>query len=383
MSRERLYIIHGMGSDAVGLVGAITTPLSKAGGNVVDLRQDVLHGLFTLYMVVDLAESSLRIDDLRQLTASLSEETGLNLAVDPYVPVARNPDKKNVLLTVIGPDRPGIIASVSAALGKYHANIELAQSVGREGLFLMELLTDISRCSIPVTNLISVLGQQMAAMNTQLVVQTEDVFNKKKRVILFDIASSLMPAPERAELLQLTGIDGAELAELYSVDSKQACVAKAAALLDGFSLEIMNAIVADVRATPDTMELVQTLKTMGYKVALAATACTLLTERVRERLGLDYAFGVAFGCDDDARAFTGEIEPDGVKARSPERTTAELMQRERLSATDITVLSDSPGGGAPGFKLHFDLEAILNLHNDRLVSKEQLRGIVGSFGIPG
>ncbi|MEJ2053763.1 MAG: ACT domain-containing protein, partial [Calditrichaceae bacterium] len=62
MSRQRLYIVHGMGNDAVGLVGGITEPIASAGGNIVDLRQDVLHGLFTIYLVVDLTDCEIRID---------------------------------------------------------------------------------------------------------------------------------------------------------------------------------------------------------------------------------------------------------------------------------------------------------------------------------
>ena len=62
MSRKNFYIIHGMGNDTVGLVGNITTPIAAKGGNIVDLRQDVLHGLFTIYLVVDLADSELRFE---------------------------------------------------------------------------------------------------------------------------------------------------------------------------------------------------------------------------------------------------------------------------------------------------------------------------------
>ena len=85
MSRQRLYIVHGMGSDAVGLVGAITSAIANAGGNIIDLRQDVLHGLFTIFFVVDLAESKLHIDEFGALIKNIGEETGLSLSVDKYV----------------------------------------------------------------------------------------------------------------------------------------------------------------------------------------------------------------------------------------------------------------------------------------------------------
>ena len=113
MTRQRLYIIQGLGNDAVGLVGSITAPISKAGGNVVDLRQDVLHGLFTCYLVVDLSETELRLTELCEMVHKIAEDTGLRMTVEKYVPVPRNPDKKNLLVILLGYDRPGLIATAS------------------------------------------------------------------------------------------------------------------------------------------------------------------------------------------------------------------------------------------------------------------------------
>ena len=82
MAGERLYIVQGRGNDAVGLVGRITSAISGVGGNVLDLRQDVLHGLFTVHLVVDLSGTEVRVDDFRDLIQQLGEDTGLVLAVD-------------------------------------------------------------------------------------------------------------------------------------------------------------------------------------------------------------------------------------------------------------------------------------------------------------
>ena len=150
MARERLFIIHGMGPDAVGLVGRITREIATHNGNIVDLKQDVLHGLFIIYLVVDLSDTPLRIEEFNTVIDRLSEDTGITLQVDTYNPVARNPEKKNMLLILLGADHPGIIASISQLLGNYGINIEFAGNIGREGVFLMELMTDISACTIPV-----------------------------------------------------------------------------------------------------------------------------------------------------------------------------------------------------------------------------------------
>ena len=67
---QKLYIIFGTGPDSVGLVDKITAPISSINGNIIDLRQDVLHGLFTVFMVVDLAGARATVEEVQALVDS-------------------------------------------------------------------------------------------------------------------------------------------------------------------------------------------------------------------------------------------------------------------------------------------------------------------------
>ena len=201
MATQRLYVVHGMGSDAVGLVGQITAPIARARGNILDLRQDVLHGLFTIYLVVDLTGSQLTAKKLQTLIDQIGAQTGLQLTASPYRPVARRPERKNLLMICIGRDKPGIIASSAEMLGKYNANIELAQTIGREGIFVMELITDVSHCTLPLTNLQQTIQKKMAALNIRTIFQEEHVFSKRARVLLFQMTGSFIARATRDEIL--------------------------------------------------------------------------------------------------------------------------------------------------------------------------------------
>ena len=187
---EKLYILFGTGPDAVGLVQQITTPVAAIGGNVMDLRQDVLHGLFTVFLVVDFAGSDTSADDIGRLVGEISGQTGLDLRVEKYQPVARGAERVNLLLILVGRDRPGIIAAVSECLSSYRVNIELSQMIARESVFLMELLVDIrsapSRCRTCARR----CGRTWPDWASALF-QDRDVFNKKKRVLLFELLRKL------------------------------------------------------------------------------------------------------------------------------------------------------------------------------------------------
>lgn len=382
MAGERLYVVQGQGNDAVGLVGRITSSISKVGGNVLDLRQDVLHGLFTVHLVVDLSRTELRVDDFRDLIQRLGEDTGLALTVDKYVPVARQPGKRNILAILIGNDQPGIIAAACEVLGKHEANIEFAKTVAREGVFLMELLIDVSHCTIPLTNLQASIERTLGDLGIRAMFQTEDVFNKKKRVILFDLTHSFVDANQLAELIEHTPLTREALAATLRPHEPLAALRESAGLLDGMSSEVLTTVAQGITATSDSLELLQTLKVMGYSIVLVSTALAPFTDPLQERLGIEHCYGVRLAIDDDARTVVGEISEEDFLAVRTATLVPRMALREGVTEDDVAVVTDAGLEASPGIHLRLDLGRLLSLYNDRAISSDQLLGLMGSLGLP-
>ncbi len=86
------------------------------------------------------------------------------------------------IVTVVGKDRVGIIASVCTKLAEYNVNVlDISQTV-MQGYFTMMMATDISQCSIPVAELsrqMEAIGQEMGL---SIHVQREDIFQAMHRV---------------------------------------------------------------------------------------------------------------------------------------------------------------------------------------------------------
>ena len=379
---EKLVIVFGTGPDAVGLVERITAPVAAVGGNIIDLRQDVLHGLFTLFMVVDLAQASLTETELPALVARLSAETGLDLRVDPYRPQPRAGARQPLLLILLGRDRPGIVAAVTGLLKTYTINVELAEMIAREGIFLMELLVDLHHCAIPLDNLRQELRQRMGELGIDTLFQSEDVFNKRKRVLLFDLRASLMDQGTREAILRLAGIPAADLA-LARGQGEWDCLSHSAACLEGLPLDVIANVARAVTVGPGTLELIQTLKTMGYRVALACRAFDCVAEILRTRLGIDHCFGVPLTENDDAMTLTGELEEGALENLSLAALTRRLAKLEGVEREEITVIASDPSDAdapLPGIRLDFDMKLILDYHNQHILSRQALIGLLGSFG---
>ncbi len=382
--REKLFVIFGAGNDAVGLVQQLTKPIAEVNGNILDLRQDVIHGLFTVFLVVDLAQCELPIDRFKALVAEIAEDTGLDLAIDKYTPVPRSSDRKNLLLILVGRDKPGIVSRISEQLSHYRVNIEFSQMIARAGVFLMELHADVTQAALPLENLISVLQQEMQAVSISTMFQSEDVFNKKKRVVCFDINSSFIAPEAFAEILKQTGIKKAEIGALFPVGDPQAAVRKAGELLQGLPGEVAKRIAEAIDITAPSVELIETLKIMGYKVVLNTTAFSFFTDELVQKAALDGCYGYQVMMDDDSQAFTGELSSD-FEPLDRGRLGSALTAREGVAVEDITIIADDETAvteETPGIRIDFNMRVLLDYVNQRILSREHLLGMLGSFGIP-
>lgn len=377
-------MVYGTGPDSVGLVERIATPIAAAGGNIVNLRQDVLHGLFTIFVVVDLAPARLSAEELTTLVRQISAETGLHLLVDQYAPSRRGPDRRDMLLVLVGLDRPGIVATISESLRQRGVNIEFSQAIAREDVFLMELRVDVRSATLPLENLLTDLRQSMGSLGIHLLSQTTDVFNRRKRILLFDHPSSLFSPDTLLEILRQTGCPPEELARRFPASQPENAARTALAGLDRLPLTVLEKVADALEPTPGTAELIQTLKMMGYKTALLARAFDLFTDRLAHKLALDHSFGSSLPIDDDTRSVDATLAGPPSPLLRPEIVIAQLIDRERVSPEVVTVLHEEqrPGQPAPGIRLQMDLRPLLELHNQRVLSRDNLLGLLGALGQP-
>jgi phosphoserine phosphatase len=148
-------------------------------------------------------------------------------------------------------------------------------------------------------------------------------------------------------------------------------------------VEVTANIAKAVEVTAETMELIQTLKIMGYKIALATRSFTCLSDVLKEKLGIDHCFGVPLVENDDAMTLTGELEDSALLALETAGIIHRLAAQEGVSKEDITVIADEAEGGSPqGLHLQLNIKILLEYYNQRILSREALIGLLGSFGIP-
>ena len=81
------------------------------------------------------------------------------------------------IVTVIGRDRVGIIASICALMAAQNVNIlDKSQTIMQE-YFTMIMLVDVSGCTIPFAELAGLLESAGQEQNLSVRIQREDIFN--------------------------------------------------------------------------------------------------------------------------------------------------------------------------------------------------------------
>ena len=86
------------------------------------------------------------------------------------------------IVTVIGQDKPGIIAKVSSALAQNQVNIEDISQTLMQNNFTMLMLCDLSKAVVSLSSLQSQLVKLGKDIGVSIHVQHEDIFNAMHKI---------------------------------------------------------------------------------------------------------------------------------------------------------------------------------------------------------
>ena len=74
-------IVTVVGKDTVGIIAAVCVQLASYNVNVLDIRQTVMQGFFTMMMAVDTSACSVPLAELAKVMDEKGKEMGLSIRV--------------------------------------------------------------------------------------------------------------------------------------------------------------------------------------------------------------------------------------------------------------------------------------------------------------
>jgi glycine cleavage system regulatory protein len=117
---ETSYIVTFIGDDRPGLVEQLSSVIENNRGNWLESRLSQLGGKFAGLILVSLPDNGGETleSELKTLSAS-----GLSVRVTPSSTAGTHTTGRGITLTVIGPDRLGIVREISRALAARQVNV--------------------------------------------------------------------------------------------------------------------------------------------------------------------------------------------------------------------------------------------------------------------
>jgi len=396
--KGKIISLSAIGLDSQGLVSKITTRVFELNGNIIDVEEICRRGLFTIFLVVDFSASSASMEKITEALTRLGEETGLKVVVAIYeadqIPYAA--EKERHLVTVLGEDKPGIIAAVSTFFRRRHVNIETCRMISRGEFFSMEMTIDTSLIHADSTRshreAVETMKRELkdlcATLNQSVVIQSENVFNRGKKLVVFDVESSLIQESSVEEFLK--GIQGkvnigggaGEMRE-EGEDRIQALVENAR-ILRGMPLAELERFSENLQLNPGALELIGILKSMGFKIALLSSGFSFLMKRIFEQAGVDYAFSNSLKADERG-LLTGELQEPVITNESKSEILDFIMSVENLTPEQVIAVGD--GSTRSHFIKNVGLSIAFKpgdtrVATDGILSTDRISNILYCLGIP-
>ena len=382
-----LWVILVLGKDRPGIIRDILEVPAKMMVNIVDLDQRILQGIVVMSMVADFGKATAAPKELEGSLQRLAADLGVEVSVLPLDQYrGRRRGGKNLqVVTILARDRVGIIYDVASLAAERGINIERAQVTARGELISIEFVMDFG--ALDVRREREELKAECEKLGLDVVIQDLDKSAKEKRLIVFDMDSTIVDFETINQIAQAAGVDReveeitkrAMNGELDFVEALRSRVG----LLRGTPVEALEEIAANIQLTPGSEELIHHLKEVGYKTALISGGFTYFTDILKERLGFDYTFANVLEIRDGL--LTGEIDGEIIDAAAKGRIVNDLARLEGISPDSIVAVGDGANDCLmiqnAGLGVAFNAKEILKKVSDGSLSKENLIGLLNVLGL--
>lgn len=88
----------------------------------------------------------------------------------------------NAIVTVVGSDKVGIIAEVSALLASHKVNIEDISQTILSGNFVMMMMVSLNNADLSIDQLRKILTETSTKMGVEINIMAEKVFSSMNRI---------------------------------------------------------------------------------------------------------------------------------------------------------------------------------------------------------
>ena len=335
MAEEKnLLSVTVSGPDRPGVLAAFVEILVKHNVEIADIKQASLERLLGLYLLLDLGGSSESGEGVVKDLLFKAKQLGLNLNFQRLLPDDVRPVSEKNLFVVTHFGETRFLGELSQVLAEENVNIENMASLNHHGAQSVEMVINVSEAA-NLSRLKQRIMVKSREHNTDLALQRIGAYRKNKRLIFFDVDSTLVDMEIIDEMAHRAGVYRevarvTEKAMQGEFDFEESLIQRVA-LLKGLSVDELTDIRDDLRLSQGVEELITALKWLGYKTGVVTGGFDFFADYLKERLGFDYAYSNRL--EIKKGALTGRVKGKVIDA-------AEKARLVNQTACDLGILLD-------------------------------------------
>ncbi len=396
---NELILLTLSGSDKPGVTAGITSILSKYSVDVLDIGQAVIHDTLSLGLLLKVpasAESSPMLRDLLFKAHELNMVPRFEpITIEEYERWVEGQGKSRHIITLlarrISAEHIARVTDIAAAHGLNIDNISRLSgrvSVDEESnesakacveFSVRDMQADESDVRTALLTLASELGVDIAF-------QRDDIYRRNRRLVVFDMDSTLIEAEVIDELAKEAGV-GEQVSEITEsamrgeIDFNES-FKRRVALLKGLDESVLERVAARLKMTEGAERLVSQLKRTGYKTAILSGGFTYFAKYLQSRLGFDYIY--ANELDIQEGKVTGEVVGTVVNGERKAELLRDIAQREGLCLEQTIAVGDGandlPMLSIAGLGIAFRAKPLVRENAKQSISTLGLDGILYLIG---
>ncbi len=351
-----LVLIRVSGADKPGLTASITAILAQYKVTILDIGQAEIHDSLSLGILAAIPSTAESAPVLKDVLFK-AHAIGLTVSFTPvdsesYEKWVLGQGKDRHIITLLARSISAeYIARITAIVAEHGLNIDnITRLTGRVPL---EQELD---SSIPTRACVefsvrgdadqAVLRERFLAvskdLNVDIAVQEDNVYRRNRRLVAFDMDSTLIEAEVIDELAAAAGV-GEQVAEiteramLGEIDFTESFHQRVA-LLKGLSGDVLQEIAERLPVTEGAERLIRNLKSLGYTTVILSGGFNYFGNYLKDKLGIDYVFANELDMEDGI--VTGKVTGTVVDGARKAQLLREIAEKEGIRLEQTIAVGD-------------------------------------------